>query len=83
MVRGWVAKGQVRRCGSKPEVCPRGRDGFEGTLEFKSRCPKGHVYWFHLGCTGFRGSQNVLDVVVFEARCWWSAHLEQGFRLWL
>lgn len=45
MVSGWVAKGQVRRCGSKPEVCPRGRDGLEGALEFKSRCPKGHVHW--------------------------------------
>lgn len=44
---------------------------------------KGRSTGFDLGCTGIRGPQNVLDAVVFEARFWWPAHLEQGFRLWL
>lgn len=44
MAGGWLAKGQVRGCGSKPEVCARGRDGLEGALEFKSWCAKGHVH---------------------------------------
>lgn len=68
------------KLGERPQVGA----GLKEELDVKSQCAEGHgMLGLDLGCTAIRGPQNVLAVVVFEARCWWPVHLEEDLRLWL